>query len=64
MRGLTHLKNRQKKLLMSKEKHIQKLEYLLQRIEREPVDSMIGKVKKSVKVYRIRRKIKQLRKQK
>jgi len=49
---------------MSKEKHIQKLEYLLQRIEREPIDSMIGKVKKSVKVYRIRRKIKQLKKQK
>jgi len=49
---------------MSKEKHIKKLEYLIERLKREPIDSMIGRVSKTIKIYNIMRKIKQLRRSK
>jgi len=49
---------------MSKEKHIKKLEYLIERLKREPNGSMIGKVSKTIKIYNIMRKIKELKRSK
>ncbi len=47
---------------LDKEHHIKELEAAIEHIKKEPVQSWIGKIGKSIKVGKIKRKIQSLKK--